>query len=170
MNDSIELKVDPNNGGENGDNQGGKMPAVGPEKPTTKKRIRKGKVRIILKSGGWSTPLDPNDMDGRYGITQAYKGRINSFVDDLGGIDAISALQMELVKREAWASLWLTNFEMLYLSGIQVSDAEFNRYICLRNSSSRICEKLGLKRQERKVSFEEAVNKEFGQGDGNGND
>lgn len=127
------------------------MSEVGQDKKIGGKRIRRNKVRV-LRSGQWSVPLDPEDMDGRYEIARAYREKFNSIIADLGGADNVSVLQVELARREAWASLWLGDFEIRYLAGAKITDGEFNRYICLRNSSSRISEKLGLKRRPKDIT------------------
>lgn len=143
------------------DNQVGKyrsevMEEMGQGSESVAKRKYRGKVRVIFKHGMHSKPMNPDDMDGRFGITQAYKEKLGSIIEDLGGMDNCSVLQLELARREAWASLWLGDFEMRFLAGYLITDAEFDRYIHLKNSSSRNSGRLGLKKLERKLPSLEA--------------
>ncbi len=81
------------------------------------------------------------EVDGRTKPALAFKNAVADFVEDLGGQQAISRAELELVRRCAGLAVLAAQQEAAIVAGEQV-DAE--SYIAIANAQGRALTRLGL--------------------------
>ena len=88
-------------------------------------------------------------VDGRTKPALAFKNAVADFVEDLGGEQAISRAELELVRRCAGLAVLAAQHEAAIVAGEKV-DAE--SYIAIANAQGRALSRLGLKRVVRDIT------------------
>ena len=88
-------------------------------------------------------------VDGRTKPALAFKNAVADFVADLGGEQAISRAELELVRRCAGLAVLAAQHEAAIVAGEKV-DAE--SYIAIANAQGRALTRLGLKRVVRDIT------------------
>ncbi len=88
-------------------------------------------------------------VDGRTKPALAFKNAVADFVEDLGGEQAISRAELELVRRCAGLAVLAAQHEAAIVAGEKV-DAE--SYIAIANAQGRALTRLGLKRVVRDIT------------------
>ncbi len=88
-------------------------------------------------------------VDGRTKPALAFKNAVADFVADLGGEQAISRAELELVRRCAGLAVLAAQHEAAIVAGEKV-DAE--SYIAIANAQGRALTRLGLRRRQRNIT------------------
>ncbi len=88
-------------------------------------------------------------VDGRTRPAKAYEAIVNALVADLGGKDAISRAELEIVRRAAGLGVLAGQIEAAIVAG---DDIDPMQYQSVANAQGRLLFRLGLKRVARDVT------------------
>ncbi len=88
-------------------------------------------------------------VDGRTRAAKAYEGTVNALVADLGGEEAISRAELEIVRRAAGLGVLAGQIEAAIIAG---DDVEPTQYQSVANAQGRLLSRLGLQRRARDVT------------------
>jgi hypothetical protein len=87
-------------------------------------------------------------LDGRSASARRYRDFINSFITDLGGLDAISEIKLGLLRRLAATTIQAELVEARMVNGEQIDVA----VLCtLASVTVRLSQRLGLERVARPI-------------------
>ena len=89
------------------------------------------------------------EVDGRTKPALAFKAAVADFVEDLGGQQAVSRAELEMVRRCAGLAVLAAQHEAAIVAGEKV-DAE--SYIAIANAQGRALSRLGLRRRQRNIT------------------
>ena len=92
------------------------------------------------------------DLDGRYTVARALKGRYLTLVADLGGFDALSYQQQSLCKRVIYLEAHIGTLEAELASNKTVN---INAYTQMVNTLIGLLRAVGLERKTKDVSLGE---------------
>lgn len=81
-------------------------------------------------------------LDGRSALARRHRDLTAEFIRDLGGEDALSEAQRQMVRRAAALSVWSEAQERRIISGEQGVDA--NQLVTAANTIRRLLRELGL--------------------------
>lgn len=85
-------------------------------------------------------------IDQRLGPARRYRDLCTDIAIDLGGMDALSTAQMQLVRTAAGLVVMREQYETDQLNGVAVN---VDKYIKITNALSRVLATLGLKRRKK---------------------
>ena len=88
-------------------------------------------------------------VDGRTKPALAFKNAVADFVEDLGGEQAISRAELELVRRCAGLAVLAAQHEAAIVAG---GALDIEAYIAIVNAQGRALSRLGLRRRQRDVT------------------
>lgn len=88
-------------------------------------------------------------VDGRTRPAKAYEATVEALVSDLGGPDAISRAELEIVRRAAGLGVLAMQIESRIVAGEDVAATE-HATVC--NAQARLLARLGLQRRPRDVT------------------
>jgi hypothetical protein len=87
-------------------------------------------------------------LDGRSAAARRYRDLVNSFLVDMGGIDAVSEIKLGLLRRLAATTIQAELIEAKLVNGEQIDVA----VLCtLASITVRLSQRLGLERRPREV-------------------
>ena len=89
------------------------------------------------------------EVDGRTKPALAFKAAVADFVEDLGGQQAISRAELEMVRRCAGLAVLAAQHEAAIVAGEKVVAES---YIAIANAQGRALSRLGLKRVVRDIT------------------
>jgi hypothetical protein len=89
------------------------------------------------------------EIDGRSTAALYYTRLVDQITTDLGGVDALSAAQLELARRASGLGILATMTEAQLLEGRE--DVDLERYIQACHAQVRALCALGLKRRARPI-------------------
>jgi len=90
-----------------------------------------------------------SDLDGRTSAAREAFGLRDALANDLGGREALSAMQQAIVNNAALLGAMLQNLGARYLAGEKADPSEF---ALLANAQRRLLADLGLERRARNVT------------------
>ena len=135
------------------------------QKPSTRKAGNSSRVGT-----GRSLWYDSGNVDHRGQSARRYKEIIVAVGSDLGGLDSLSEIQRQLVRRHASLSLMAEKMEM---SLVKDQDIDVSRFMGLTNTLGRVSAALGLSKQVLDITPKEELQRlleddedENGKGDG----
>jgi hypothetical protein len=119
-----------------------------------------GAIKPRIAKQGYIRFLTVRDLDGRSRAAMRCRELVGAFQSDLGGEDALSTSQKQLVQRAAILATQLEDFEVRWSLGEPI---ELTGYMAAVNCQRRVLEALGIERRARNVNgvdagFGEAVN------------
>lgn len=93
--------------------------------------------------------LSLSDLDGRSAAAQQARQLVLALESDLGGHDALSVGQHELIKRVALCGALLEDVECRWLQGEKI---DVGSYATLANAQRRLLTTIGIAREPRDVT------------------
>jgi hypothetical protein len=90
------------------------------------------------------------EIDGRSMPAVRYRRLLEQLVEDLGGLAALSAAQLELARRAGGLGVLATKIEAQILE--DHAEADLERYIQACHAQARVLTALGLRRRARTVN------------------
>ncbi len=88
-------------------------------------------------------------VDGRTRPALAFKAAVADFVLDLGGDDAVSRAELELIRRAAGLSVLAAQIEAEIVGGDKIA---IDRYVATINAQRRVLVTLGLRLRARDIT------------------
>ena len=89
------------------------------------------------------------DVDGRSVIARRYRDIVNAIVGDQGGIDHISEVRLQLIRRFAAAAVLAEQMEAALARGQKI---DIDKHAVLSSTLVRIAQRLGLDRRAKNVT------------------
>jgi hypothetical protein len=121
----------------------GKADAVVADRKRVAERKSHGRSRV--SNGGEVLP----DVDGRSVIARRYRDIVNAIVGDQGGIDHISEVRLQLVRRFAAAAVLAERMEAALARGEEI---DVDQHGVLSSTLVRIAQRLGLARRAKNIT------------------
>ena len=122
-----------------------------PAKPKKPRKPRKKSTAIsanfATKVGNGNALLLDGNLDGRSLAARRFRELNLAIASDLGGADQLSAVQAQIVKRFSGVSVLGEMLEARLVAGDP--ELDLGAYATLLNSSARLAQLVGLKRQPR---------------------
>ena len=111
------------------------------QKPSTRKAGAGNSSRVGTGRSLW---YNSGNVDHRSQSARRYKEIIVAVAGDLGGLNSLSEIQRQLVRRHASLSLMAEKMEM---SLVKDQDIDVGRFMGLTNTLGRVSAALGLSKQ-----------------------
>ena len=89
------------------------------------------------------------ELDGRLNAPKAFERRVSAIKADLGGVDQLSTIEIDLVEAFANSAAALDNLNVRLLLGEKIDLTELSQII---SAMVRVASRLGLRRRSRDVT------------------